>query len=111
MAKKSVTATTYPEFKAALTVEQQQGIERLSVGFGVNRRIATSLMTRSRKQLIAGGDGTPPDEQFEALILIEQQISNYIDHLNDMQEMAKAAQARVFATMQTMIDLAEKATA
>lgn len=102
MAKQKV-AETYPDFQALLTEDDARQIERIAVEFGVNRRIALTALRRSREQLIKGS-GQSAADVFDALNLCLDSTKEYIGHLESMIEMARTAQARALATMQTMVD-------
>jgi hypothetical protein len=66
-AKRKPKEASLPDFDALLTKEQMALLEARGRGFGVNRRIVLAVLTRSRAQLIEGGDGDTPESVAEVL--------------------------------------------
>ena len=101
-AKRKAKEAALPDFDALLTKEQMATLEDKLKGFGVNRRIVLAVLTRSRAQLIEGG-GTP-ESSAKGLLTTIKSVESFQNHLKDLEEMAATAWARLFASLQTMVD-------
>ena len=81
-------------FKAALTIEQMRKGETNAQSWGVTRRLALSVLTRSSKQLIDGlqseGEGLA-----EAMMDQLEDLIKFMDWRKKETDMLEAAQARL----------------
>lgn len=95
MAKRS-TQMARPNFKAAITKRQMYAGEKAAQKWGVTRRIAYGVLTRSAAQLLAGMD----DKVGELWLDEIENISKYLEWRKHETELLKTAQARLFAVLQ-----------
>lgn len=89
------------DFDALLTDAQRAKIEANSQEWGQQRRMALSVLSRSRAQLQEKFEqGTGPD----ALMDMAENLAAYLDHLKSSIEMAECALARALTVAQFIAD-------
>lgn len=81
------------EFGAAITDAQREAIEETAHGFGISRRIALAVLSRSKAQLV--GPAKENDAFGEASVHMLEAANEYVDHLKAMLDLAQTAQARM----------------
>jgi len=101
MAIESVAEQDECAFDALLTREQVGQLEDTARSFDPARRVAAITLTRSKAQLLDDIDV----DAAKALLLIHEQISSYIEHLDSMREMATTALARTLVVMDDALRL------
>jgi hypothetical protein len=102
--KRAIRKASSPDFAAVITEADVDKIEGVARGFGVNRRILTASMMRSREELIDSGAGLTPEQTGGAILEMLDAAHEYDKHLDAMKDMVKTASARLIAAAQTMID-------
>lgn len=90
------------EFDAALTDDQRREMEKAfhADAYGVTRRLALVLLTRSKEQILGGLRAS--DEACEAFTNELERLDDYIVHLGAIRETMMAAQARLVVALKTV---------
>lgn len=101
MAIESVTEQDECAFDALLTDGDVAKLEDVANSFDTSRRIAAITLTRSKSQLLENIDA----DAAKALLLMHEQISSYIEHLDSMREMATTALTRTLVVMEDALRL------
>lgn len=89
------THTLRPSFEAAITKQECHEGEKKAQAFGLVRREAYAVLTRSAAQLLKGMDG----EIAEALVEVAENIDSYLKWREHETELLQAAYARVLAVL------------
>lgn len=82
-------------FKALITDQEVEQLEKIARGFNRHRRAVLAMLTRSSDQLMDGRT----EQTYEAMELLHEISSDYLDHLCGLVEQAECAKARAVAMM------------
>lgn len=96
MANESVTEQDEREFDALLSREDIAKLEDVARSFNASRRIVALTLTRSKAQLLEGFDS----DKARALLGMHEHVTNYIEHLRSLDEMATTALLRILVVLE-----------
>jgi hypothetical protein len=85
-------------FKPAMSTNEMRKVEKISQSFGVQRRIALALATKSRSEMTLALNNLRSSSDDDVFTLLDC-VSDYLDHLKATTQIVEMVQARVIVTV------------
>lgn len=106
--------TATPEFMAAqdfsqlLTDDEMQKLEDVAQSYGISRRMASALLSRS-KAFLMDNSKDDPSGSVELYLDMAERMQDYKEHLKNQLEQAEVAEARALVMAASLGQLADGA--